>query len=76
VDYIQTTFDVKNQSNTNSPIQFEMLEGLQIGQNFTWQIRYQQSFQNNLQANISYEGRKSQTAPTIHTASVQVQLLF
>jgi hypothetical protein len=53
-----------------------MLEGLQIGQNFTWQIRYQQSFQNNLQANISYEGRKSQTAPTIHTASVQVQLLF
>lgn len=76
MDYIQTTFDVKNQSNTNSPIQFEMLEGLQIGQNFTWQIRYQQSFQNNLQANISYEGRKSQTAPTIHTASVQVQLLF
>lgn len=76
IDYIQTTYNVKNLSNTNSPIQFEMLEGLQIGQNFTWQIRYQQSFQNNLQANISYEGRKSQTAKTIHTASVQVQLLF
>lgn len=74
VDYIQTSYSDENQG--NSPVQFELLEGLQVGQNVTWQVRYQQSFQNNLQANFLYEGRSAQNTPTIHTASVQVQLLF
>jgi hypothetical protein len=61
---------------TNSPIQFDMLEGLQPGSNYTWNVNYQHNFKNNLQANVRYEGRASETAPTVHTASVQVQLLF
>ena len=61
---------------TNSPIQFDMLEGLQPGANYTWNVNYQHNFKNNLQANVRYEGRASETAPTVHTASVQVQLLF
>jgi hypothetical protein len=74
VDYINTTFN--NSDNENSPLRFEMLEGLQVGNNYTWELRFQQSFQNNMQANISYNGRASETAKVVHTASVQVQLLF
>lgn len=74
IDYINTTFN--NSDDGNSPLRFEMLEGLQVGNNYTWEFRFQQNFQNNMQANISYNGRASETAKIVHTASVQVQLLF
>lgn len=72
--YIRTLFF--GNTARNSPIQFDMLEGLQIGQNYTWTLNYQHNFKNNLQANVRYEGRASEAAPVVHTASVQVQLLF
>lgn len=73
-DYINTTFSAED--STSSPLQFEMLEGLQIGNNYTWTLRYQQSFKNNLQANITYEGRSSPGFKVIHTGGLQIQLLF
>lgn len=73
-DYINTTFS-GDQSGT-SPLQFEMLEGLQVGTNFTWNIRFQQNFKNNLQANITYDGRSSPGFKVVHTGGLQVQLLF
>lgn len=73
-DYIKTTFTGTDIS--SSPLQFEMLEGLQIGSNFTWSVRYQQSFKNNLQANITYDARSSPGFKVVHTGGLQIQLLF
>ena len=74
-NYIETTFNSSNQEQ-NSLLHFEMLEGLQVGSNFTWTLQYQQTFKNNLQANITYEGRRSPGFKTVHTGGVQIQLLF
>lgn len=73
-DYIATTFS--GDQNNTSPLLFDMLEGFQIGTNYTWETRYQRAFKNNLQLTLMYEGRASETAKTVHTGNMQVQLLF
>ena len=73
-DYIATTFS--GDENNTSPLLFDMLEGFQIGTNYTWQTRYQRAYKNNLQLTFMYEGRASETAKIVHTGNMQVQLLF
>jgi len=60
----------------NTPIAFEMQEGLRDGTNFTWGIGYQRTLSNNMQLNVNYDGRRSPDAPTIHTGGVQVRVFF
>ena len=74
VDYISTFFS--GEQGNSSPLLFDMLEGFQIGTNYTWKTSYQRAFKNNFQINLIYEGRASEEAKTVHTGNVQVQLLF
>jgi hypothetical protein len=60
----------------NTPVAFEMQEGLKSGNNFTWGINYQRTLSNNMQLNINYDGRKSPEAKTVHVGGVQVRLFF
>jgi len=60
----------------NSPIGFEMLEGLKTGQNFTWALSGQTKLNKNMQLNIQYTGRKSEGTKTVHTGNVQVRAFF
>jgi hypothetical protein len=60
---------------TNS-LAFEMLEGLQPGYNYTWQVSWQRNVADNIQLNILYNGRKPQDLKTIHAGSVQVRAVF
>ncbi len=60
----------------NTPVAFEMQEGLKAGNNFTWGINYQRTLANNMQLNINYDGRKSPETKTIHVGGVQVRLFF
>jgi len=60
---------------TNS-LAFEMLEGLQPGYNYTWQVAWQRNVAENIQLNILYNGRKPQDLKTIHAGSVQVRAVF
>ncbi len=60
----------------NMPIGYELLEALQVGQNFQWELIYNQRLSNGLQLNVSYHGRKSQEQPIIHTGNMQISLLF
>ncbi len=60
----------------SSPLEFEMLEGLHNGTNFTWTVSMQNRFANNMQISLNYQGRASNKNTPVHTGGVQVQMLF
>jgi hypothetical protein len=60
----------------NSPLAFEMLEGLTDGNNITWNVLWQRNLSNNLQLNLNYSGRKSDDLRVIHTGGMQVRAFF
>ncbi|MFM7233619.1 MAG: hypothetical protein ACKOZM_03450, partial [Flavobacteriales bacterium] len=61
---------------TTNSLAFEMLEGLQPGYNYTWQLAWQRNVAENIQLNIQYNGRKPQDIAIIHSGSVQVRAVF
>jgi hypothetical protein len=66
----------KFQGNEFSSVGFQMLEGLQTGQNLTWRLLFQKNLTQFLDFNLNYEGRKSETTQTIHTGNVQLRAYF
>ena len=62
--------------NQNTPVAYQMLEGLQPGNNFTWNLLWQQKLTSYLDLNINYLGRKSEASKTIHTGTVQLRAHF
>lgn len=62
--------------NEQSPVAFQILEGLQAGKNTTWQLLLQKNLTQYLQLNLNYQGRKSENSQTIHTGSVQLRANF
>ena len=72
VSYIGISFN----ANENSSLAYEMLEGLHIGKNFTWNASVQRSLGNSIQLSLNYDGRKSENNKAIHTGGVQVRAYF
>ncbi len=62
--------------NPNSPVAYQMLEGLQPGKNFTWSLLAQKKLTNFLDLNLSYFGRKTESSKAIHTGSIQLKAYF
>ena len=62
--------------NPNSPVGYQMLEGLQPGKNFTWSVLAQKKLTKFLDLNLTYFGRKTETSKTIHTGTVQLKAYF
>jgi len=60
----------------NSPIAFEMLEGLTAGQNYVWSVSYQRNISANMQLTLNYDGRKPTNIKAIHTGGIQVRAFF
>ncbi|MBT8269264.1 MAG: hypothetical protein KJN59_08570, partial [Bacteroidia bacterium] len=69
-------FSNKFAGNSNSPVAYQMLEGLQPGTNFTWSLIAQKKITKFLDLNLNYFGRKSESSRTIHTGSVQLKAYF
>lgn len=63
-------------NSVSSPIGYEMLEALQPGDNFTWNINWLEKLSNGLQLTFSYEGRKAGTAKVVNIGRMQVSALF
>lgn len=68
--------DLTYNSETNSSITFEMLEGLLPGTNYTWSFSYQRTLLKNLQLSIIYNGRKNESSNAIHVGSMQLRAFF
>jgi len=72
ISFYQNKFD----GNEFSSVGFQMLEGLQAGQNLTWKLLLQKNLTQFLDINFNYQGRKSESSQTIHTGSVQLRAYF
>ncbi len=60
----------------NSSIAYEMLNGLNVGQNYTWEINYQRNLNSNIQISINYNGRKTPNAGAVHLGGAQIRAFF
>ncbi len=68
-------FDNPITSNSSS-IAFEMLEGLNTGQNILWGCSAQKTIKKNTQVTFLYNGRKNQNSKAIHTGSAEIRIFF
>ncbi len=62
--------------NENTPVSYQMLEGLTPGKNYTWNLLLNQKINATLNLNLSYLGRKSEESSTIHTGMIQLKAIF
>jgi hypothetical protein len=61
---------------TNTPVAYQMLEGLQAGKNYTWNLLLNRKLNSFLNLNLNYLGRKSKNSKTIHTGNIQLRAIF
>lgn len=71
-NFISITYD----GATGNTVEFELLEGLQAGFNYTWSTFVQMRLGKNMQVNLQYTGRKGDDNPAVHTGTVQVRAFF
>ncbi len=69
-------FNNNFEGNNNTPIAYQMLEGLQPGKNYTWSLLFYRKINSFLNLNLNYLGRKSETSKTIHTGTIQLKAIF
>lgn len=72
LNYVDITFE----GEANSPLGNELLGGLKPGTNMTWSLSVQRNLSNNLQVDITYNGRRSDDVPIIHVGGAQVRAFF
>lgn len=61
---------------TFSPVAYDMLKGFQNGTNINWQLLVGGKIGKSIQITLNYEGRNSETAPTVHVGRVEARYLF
>ena len=71
-NFFTNTFE----GDTNSPVGYQMMEGLQSGKNFTWSLLAQKKLTKYLDLNLNYFGRKSESSKVIHSGTVQLKAYF
>lgn len=71
-NFISISYDGPN----GNTVEFELLEGLKTGLNFTWSTFVQMRLGKNMQVNLQYSGRKAEKNPSVHTGTVQLRAFF
>lgn len=61
---------------TNTTVAFQILDGLQPGRNFVWELNLRNQFANNVQLNISYNGKKSEDSRIVHVGRMELRAVF
>lgn len=60
----------------NTPIEYDLLEGLKNGNNLLWNVSLTRRMANNVDLNLQYNGRKTGIARTLHIARAQIKATF
>ena len=68
--------NINYNAETNNGVSYEMLEGLNNGNNALWTLAYQANITNYLQVELSYNGRSSSGNKAIHTGNLQLRAHF
>jgi hypothetical protein len=77
VQYRHIDFKPNNKnSNMQSAVSYEMLEGLQNGNNILWNVGFQTNITEFLQLDLRYEGRSSEGVKVVHTGLMQLKAFF
>jgi hypothetical protein len=69
---LKNTFE----GNANSAVGYQMLEGLQPGNNMTWMLLWNKKLNSFLYFNLNYNGRAHANSRTIHNGNVQLRAQF
>lgn len=72
VSFVQVKYSGEN-GTTKS---YQLLEGLQPGQNLLWQLNMEKKLAGFMQLSLGYEGRKTGTAKSVHTGRAGVRVIF
>lgn len=68
--------DITFEGEVNSSLGNELLTGLKPGTNATWSVGIQRNLSNNLQIDLTYNGRRSEGVPVVHVGGAQVRAFF
>jgi len=60
----------------NTPVAYEMLQGLLPGHNGVWSIHFQRSITGGIDLNLEYSGRVSENQDVVHVGGIQVRWNF
>jgi hypothetical protein len=60
----------------NTSLAYEMLNALNTGKNYTWEINYQRNLNSNIQISINYNGRKTPNSSVVHLGGAQIRAFF
>ncbi|MCC6818536.1 MAG: hypothetical protein IT245_06585 [Bacteroidia bacterium] len=71
-----SSYDIKFTGNANTPLAFDVLNGLSNGRNLTWKLGFGGKTVGNIQINLSYEGRKTPISPAVHLGRAEARYLF
>ena len=68
--------NINYNNSENQAINYIILEGLNVGNNFVWNATYQHNLPNGLQISFIYDGRFSKGGKIIHTGNMQISAGF
>jgi hypothetical protein len=67
---------VQYEGNKNNAAAYTLLDGFQVGNNYQWAINFDTTLPGGLQLNLSYDGRKNNQNPVIHTGRASLRAVF
>lgn len=68
--------DVAFNGEGNNSLTYEMLNGLQKGANYTWEVQWNKQLAKSFQMSITYNGRAGDDTKTIHIGTMRVRAMF
>jgi hypothetical protein len=75
-EYNTINFNANYANAANTPVGFVLLDGLQAGKNYLWNLQFTKRLAGNIEVTAQYEGRKPGTAKTIHLGRISVRAIL